>query len=130
MKKHHLLGQVVALASMILVLFGCARGKDFTIAENEKAPQTGQYPEFNKPVAAFNQFTEEDKTRLTSMLAQDKQMVEKEASSVPANTGVKTETVDDVRRETEDVLRQIEQSRGPEPEQDDAQKPEENSPSQ
>lgn len=120
MKKHRLWGQAVILTSMALMLFACARGKDFTIAEHEQAPQSGQYPEFRKPIAAINQFADEDITRLSNLLDADKHVAAQSVFLTPAKAVENTEKMDEIRRETESVLRQIEQSGAPKAEQDNA----------
>lgn len=111
MKKRTTLARALLLTVIAFTFLGCGRGKDFTVQERADTAKLDQYPRFSKkPVAATQQFTDEEKQKLTTQLVRDAKNLKSGSISQADDAANAATTKEDAKREAEETLRQIEQS--------------------
>ncbi|MHC5307190.1 hypothetical protein [Bartonella sp. LJL80] len=100
----------IVLGVVALIVMGCARGAEFTAPEQAGAVRSGVYPKFSvKPKAATEQFSEEERQKLTDRLDKEARSLKSVPGPSANSSSNLAKAKEDARREAEETLRQIEQ---------------------
>ncbi|EJF88879.1 hypothetical protein [Bartonella tamiae] len=110
MFKPSILARGVSLCVFGFVIVGCARGTEFAVTDQPGANRQGQYPKFTiRPKAATEQFSEEERQKLTESLDNKARALRNVSSPSMQPALNQSKTKEDALREAEETLRKIEQ---------------------